>query len=121
MSIKDEIKRICGLLNCTEEEAKQLIREDREIESGDEITYGLTKKEENDILKDLNIQRNETERKRKTDDNKVLLFDLVFNSIKENTDFEVQTEKNQRCMHVKTPKGDYTISFVKHRTPKTAK
>lgn len=123
--MKVDEKRVATLmktLNCSREEAIEIIREDEEIDgmTMKELNADLTpdqKKAMKDATKTGTKKRTAVKRERKVDETKKGLLD-GFRECLESRGASVQPLTTEAEMHFSFEGAEYTIKLIKHRPPK---
>lgn len=126
--MKVDEKRVASLmksLDCTREEAIEVIREDDEIDgmSMKEINADLTaeqKKAMRDATKTGTKKRTDVKRERKVDETKKRLLN-GFRMFLEGLGASVKPLETEAEMHFSFESAEYTVKLIKHRPPKASK
>jgi hypothetical protein len=125
---KEKVKEIMRLLNCTEEEAIDVIETDKVIDKGGRTPYDLSKEEEKVAMKISGVN----ERKAKSADNKrgkvraenptkSGIIAEIAEYLKENCGFScenVEITNKERQIAFKIGENAYELTLVQKRKPK---
>ena len=125
---KEKVKEIMRLLNCTEEEAIDVIETDKVIDKGGRTPYDLSKEEEKIAMKISGVN----ERKSKSADNKrgkvraenptkSGIIAEIAEYLKENCGFaceNVEITNKERQIAFKCGENSYEFTLVQKRKPK---
>ena len=125
---KEKVKEIMRLLNCTEEEAIDVIETDKIIDKGGRTPYDLSKEEEKLAMKISGVN----ERKAKSADNKrgkvraenptkSGIIAEIAEYLKENCGFaceNVEITNKERQIAFKCGENSYEFTLVQKRKPK---
>ena len=125
---KEKVKEIMRLLNCTEEEAIDVIETDKVIDKGGRTPYDLSKEEEKLAMKISGVN----ERKAKSADNKrgkvraenptkSGIIAEIAEYLKENCGFaceNVEITNKERQIAFKCGENSYEFTLVQKRKPK---
>lgn len=117
-------KRIAELmknLDCTREEALQVIAEDEAIDKGEKL-YELTA-EQKKIVKAMTATGTRksdkpVKRERKPDEEKQEIIAKIADFLSKIDGFNVEIIKNEREISLIVGENDYSITLTKHRPPK---
>ncbi len=115
------IKQLMQSLNCTREEAIQVIADDEAIDHGAKL-FELTAEQKKTAKKmtamDTHKKNGPVKRERKPDDEKQEIIAKIAGFLSEIDGFDVEIIKNEREISLLVGENDYSITLTKHRPPK---
>ena len=111
------------LLKCSEDEAKQIIADDKAIDRGERMAFDLSKEEEKQAMKYANTgtrktSETKTERKRKENPTKGAVITEIAKFLAENGYEMVNVTNAERQIAFKIGENDYELTLVQKRKPK---
>lgn len=118
-------KRIAQLmksLDCTREEAIEIIKDDEAIEKGEKL-FELTdeqKKASKAMTTTGTKKRTAVKRERKVDEDKAVLMDILTDALVD-SEVLITKQKTEAEMDFTFKGAEYTLKIIKHRPPKAEK
>lgn len=118
-----QVEKLMRLLKCSEEEALQIIADDKAIDRGERMSFDLSKEEEKQAKKYANTgtrQTNgaKTERKRKENPTKATVIAELAQFLAENGYEMVEITNKERQIAFKVGENAYELTLVQKRKPK---
>lgn len=117
--MEEKILKLMKSLDCTREEAKQILIDDAEIDRGAEL-FELTpeqKKNAKKYTKTGTRKSTTVTKERKIDYEKEHLLALMVDTIRNEVD-EITAVKNETEFSFRLGTTDFTVKLIRHRTPK---
>lgn len=119
----EKIKQLMDALQCSEEEARQLIADDEAIDKGEKL-FELSA-EEKKVAKSMvstgtkKRTTTTTKRERKPDEEKQEIISRIAGFLSKcDVAYDVKVVKKEREISLLIGANDYTITLTKHRPPK---
>ena len=118
-------KRIAQLmksLDCTREEAIEIIKDDEAIDAGEKL-FELTdeqKKAAKQMTTTGTKKRTAVKRERKVDEDKAIVMDILTDALVDN-EILITKQKTEAEMDFTFKGAEYTLKIIKHRPPKAEK
>ena len=118
----EKIKQLMDALQCSEEEARQLIADDEAIDKGEKL-FELSA-EEKKVAKAMvstgtkKRTTTATKRERKPDDEKQEIISKIADFLSACDGYDVEVIKKEREISLLIGTNDYSITLTKHRPPK---
>lgn len=119
----EKIKQLMDALQCSEEEARQLIADDEAIDKGEKL-FELSA-EEKKVAKSMvstgtkKRTTTTTKRERKPDEEKQEIISRIASFLSTcDVTYDVKIVKKEREISLLIGANDYTITLTKHRPPK---
>jgi hypothetical protein len=120
-----QIEHIVDSLGCSIAEAKQIIEDDRKIDKGQEVNFGLSKEEEKRALKLANVREhkkpmvlNLQKREKKADTTKEGVIQALFNFLVENGYADCEITNKSKLISFKIAEDCYELNLIRKRKPK---
>lgn len=121
-----QVQKIMRLLQCSEEEAKQVIADDKAIDRGERMSFDLSPEEEKKAKKMANTgTRKSTKdtgekvvKKRKENPTKASVIAEISQFLKENGYENVEITNVERQIAFKIGENDFELTLVQKRKPK---
>lgn len=123
-----EWKRIDELvetLGCSIAEAKQIIEDDKKIDKGESVDFGLSKEDEKQALKYANVKDkkkpmvlNLQKRERKADTTKEGVIQAVYDFLVENGYEGCEITNKSKLIAFKIGEDSYELNLIRKRKPK---
>lgn len=118
-----QIERIMRNLNCSREEAEQILADDKAIDRGERMEFDLTPEAEKQAKKFANTgtrQTNgqKTERKHKENPTKAAVIAEIARFLTENGYDSVEIPNKERQIAFKIGENSYELTLVQKRKPK---
>ena len=121
-----QVQKIMRLLQCSEEEAKQVIADDKAIDRGERMAFDLSPEEEKKAKKMANTgTRKSTKdtgekvvKKRKENPTKASVIAEISQFLKENGYENVEITNAERQIAFKIGENDFELTLVQKRKPK---
>lgn len=121
-----QVQKIMRLLQCSEEEAKQVIADDKAIDRGERMAFDLSPEEEKKAKKMANTgTRKSTKdtgekvvKKRKENPTKASIIAEISQFLKENGYENVEITNVERQIAFKIGENDFELTLVQKRKPK---
>ena len=119
-----QVEKLMRLLKCSEDEAKQIIADDKAIDRGERMAFDLSKEEEKQAMKYANTgtrktSEAKTERKRKENPTKGAVITEIAKFLAENGYEMVNVTNPERQITFKIGENDYELTLVQKRKPKS--
>ena len=128
MTIDEQIDHLVDTLGCSIAEAKQIIEDDRKIDKGESVDFGLSKEDEKKALKFANVREktkrktpmvlNLQKRERKADTTKEGVIQAVFDFLVENGYENVEITNKSKLIAFKIGDDNYEFNLIRKRKPK---
>lgn len=119
------VEEMVNLLGCSLFEAEQIIADDKKIDKGQEVDFGLTKEEEKKALKLANVKEHKKpavykfdKRERKADTTKEGVIQAVFDFLVENGYENVEITNKSKLISFKIAEDNYEFNLIRKRKPK---
>ena len=118
----EKVKQLMDALQCSEEEARQLIADDEAIDKGEKL-FELSA-EEKKVAKAMvstgtkKRTTTTTKRERKPDDEKQEIISKIADFLSACDGYDVEVIKKEREISLLIGANDYSITLTKHRPPK---
>lgn len=118
-----QIKNLMDKLECSREEAIEILKEDEQIDrmSMKEVSADLTEEQKKAVKANSKAgfkKRAPVKRERKIDPDKLSLIQVIENALQAVAD-SLQPRKNETDLHFEFNGNHYTVKLTKHRPPKT--
>lgn len=119
----EEIDQMARALNCSREDALDVIESDRAIDRGERVWFDMDKDAEKEALKDAHKGQkhtvyNFTQRERKANPEKQEIIAKIAEALTADFEGEVSITNKEREVSFKFGENDYSITLVCHRKPK---
>jgi hypothetical protein len=123
---ESQVEKIMRLLQCTQEEAEDVIKTDKLIDQGKPVDFGLTKEQEKEASKFTKVKRGPTaytfqKRERKENTTKSGIIAELARFLEENGEIScenVQITNKERMISFHCGENDYEITLIQKRKPK---
>ena len=119
------VDEIVNLLGCSILEAEQVLAEDKKIDKGQAVDFGLTKEEEKQALKYANVKEHKKpavykfdKRERKADTTKEGVIQAVYDFLVENGYADVEITNKSKLIAFKIADDNYEFNLIRKRKPK---
>lgn len=119
------VEEIVNLLGCSIYEAEQVIADDKKIDKGQEVDFGLTKEQEKQALKYANVQEHKKpavykfdKRERKADTTKEGVIEQISQFLIENGYENVEITNKSKLIAFKIGEDNYEFNLIRKRKPK---
>lgn len=120
-----QVEKIMRLLQCSKEEAEQVIADDKAIDRGERMDFDLDPEKEKMAKKMANTGTRKTtktgaktERKRKENPTKATVIAEISQFLKENGYESVEITNTERQIAFKIGENDFELTLVQKRKPK---
>ena len=120
-----QIEHIVDSLGCSIAEAKQIIEDDRKIDKGQEVNFGLSKEEEKRALKLANVREhkkpmvlNLQKREKKADVTKEGVIQALYEFLVENGYADCEITNKSKLISFKIAEDCYELNLIRKRKPK---
>jgi len=120
-----QVEKIMRLLQCSKEEAEQVIADDKAIDRGERMDFDLDPEKEKMAKKMANTGTRKTtktgvktERKRKENPTKATVITEISQFLKENGYENVEITNAERQIAFKIGENDFELTLVQKRKPK---
>ncbi len=116
-----EITKMMKALNCSREEAIQIIKDDEDIDKGAklfELTADQKKNAKAMTKTGTKTVKGVAKRERKPDEEKQEIISKIADFLAKNDDFSVKISNKEREISLIVGENDYSITLTKHRLPK---
>lgn len=118
-------EELVNLLGCSIFEAEQIIADDKKIDKGQEVDFGLTKEEEKKALKLANVKEHKKpavykfdKRERKADTTKEGVIEQISQFLIENGYENVEITNKSKLIAFKIGEDNYEFNLIRKRKPK---
>lgn len=119
------VEELINLLGCSIVEAEQIIADDKKIDKGEAVDFGLSKEEEKKALKYANVREhkkpmvlNLTKREKKADTTKEGVIQQVFEFLVANGYENVEILNKSKLIGFKIADDNYEFNLIRKRKPK---
>ena len=119
------VDEIVNLLGCSILEAEQVLADDKKIDKGQAVDFGLTKEEEKQALKYANVKEHKKpavykfdKRERKADTTKEGVIQAVYDFLVENGYADVEITNKSKLIAFKIADDNYEFNLIRKRKPK---
>ena len=118
-----QVEKLMRLLKCSEEEALQIIADDKAIDRGERMSFDLSKEEEKQAKKYANTgtrktSGEKTERKRKENPTKATIISEIAQFLTENGYEMVNITNKERQIAFTVGENSFELTLVQKRKPK---
>ena len=119
------VEEIVNLLGCSIFEAEQVIADDKKIDKGQEVDFGLTKEQEKQALKYANVKEHKKpavykfdKRERKADSTKEGVIEQIAQFLTENGYANVEITNKSKLIAFQIGEDNYEFNLIRKRKPK---
>ena len=119
------VEELVNLLGCSIFEAEQIIADDKKIDKGQEVDFGLTKEQEKQALKYANVKEHKKpavykfdKRERKADTTKEGVIEQISQFLIENGYKNVEITNKSKLIAFKIGEDNYEFNLIRKRKPK---
>ena len=119
------VEEIVNLLGCSIYEAEQVIADDKKIDKGQEVDFGLTKEQEKQALKYANVKEHKKpavykfdKRERKADTTKEGVIEQIAQFLTENGYANVEITNKSKLIAFQIGDDNYELNLIRKRKPK---
>ena len=119
------VDEIVNLLGCSIYEAEQVIADDKKIDKGQEVDFGLTKEQEKQALKYANVKEHKKpavykfdKRERKADTTKEGVIEQIAQFLTENGYANVEITNKSKLIAFQIGDDNYEFNLIRKRKPK---
>ena len=119
------VDEIVSLLGCSIYEAEQAIADDKKIDKGQEVDFGLTKEQEKQALKYANVREHKKpavykfdKRERKADTTKEGVIEQIAQFLTENGYANVEITNKSKLIAFQIGDDNYEFNLIRKRKPK---
>ena len=119
------VDELVETLGCSIAEAKQIVEDDKKIDKGQEVDFGLTKEQEKQALKMANVREhkkpfvpNLQKRERKADTTKEGVIQAVYDFLVENGYADVEITNKSKLISFAIGDDNYEFNLIRKRKPK---
>ena len=118
-----QLERIMSALNCSQEEAEQILADDKAIDRGERMEFDLDPDQEKIAKKFANsgtrkAETAKTERKRKENPTKATIIAEIAQFLEEKGYEMVEITNKERQIAFKTDENAFELTLVQKRKPK---
>ena len=120
------VEELVDLLECSIFEAEQIIADDKKIDKGEAVDFGLSKEEEKKALKYANVRDhkkpmvlNLTKREKKADVTKEGVIQALYDFLSENGYEDTQILNKSKLIGFRIGEDDYELNLIRKRKKKT--
>lgn len=120
------VEELVNLLGCSIFEAEQIIADDKKIDKGQEVGFGLTKEQEKQALKYANVQEHKKpavykfdKRERKADTTKEGVIEQISQFLIENGYENVEITNKSKLIGFRIAEDDYELNLIRKRKKKS--
>lgn len=119
------VEELVNLLGCSIFEAEQIIADDKKIDKGQEVDFGLTKEQEKQALKYANVKEHKKpavykfdKREKKADTTKEGVIEQISQFLIENGYENVEITNKSKLIAFKIGEDNYEFNLIRKRKPK---
>ena len=119
------VEEIVNLLGCSIYEAEQVIADDKKIDKGQEVDFGLTKEQEKQALKYANVKEHKKpavykfdKRERKADTTKEGVIEQIAQFLTENGYANVEITNKSKLIGFSIDDDNYELNLIRKRKKK---
>lgn len=119
------VDELVETLGCSIAEAKQIIEDDKKIDKGQAVDFGLSKEDEKKAMKMANVKEHKRpavykleKRERKADTTKEGVIQAVFDFLVENGYADVEITNKSKLIAFKIADDSYEFNLIRKRKPK---
>ena len=119
------VEELVDLLGCSIFEAEQIIADDKKIDKGQEVDFGLTKEQEKQALKYANAKEHKKpavykfdKREKKADVTKEGVIQALFDFLSKNGYEDTQILNKSKLISFKIGEDTYELDLKRKRKPK---
>ena len=119
------VDELVETLGCSIAEAKQIIEDDKKIDKGQAVDFGLSKEDEKKAMKMANVKEHKRpavykfeKRERKADTTKEGVIQAVFDFLVENGYTDVEITNKSKLIAFKIADDRYEFNLIRKRKPK---
>lgn len=119
------VEEIVDLLQCSIKEAEQVIADDKKIDKGQEVDFGLTKEQEKQALKYANVKEHKKpavykfdKRERKADTTKEGVIEQIAQFLTENGYANVEITNKSKLIGFCIGDDNYELNLIRKRKKK---
>ena len=120
------VEEIVNLLGCSMFEAEQVIADDKKIDKGQEVDFGLTKEQEKQALKYANVKEHKKpavykfdKRERKADTTKEGVIEQIAQFLTENGYANVEITNKSKLIGFSIGDDNYELNLIRKRKKKS--
>ena len=120
-----KVEEIVNLLGCSIYEAEQVIADDKKIDKGQAVDFGLTKEQEKQALKYANVKEHKKpavykfdKRERKADTTKEGVIEQIAQFLTANGYENVEITNKSKLIAFKIGEDNYEFNLIRKRKPK---
>ncbi len=119
------VDELVDLLGCSIVEAEKIIEDDKKIDKGEAVDFGLTKEQEKIAMKYANVREHRKpavykfdKRERKADTTKEGVIQQIFEFLCENGYENVEITNKSKLIAFKIGEDNYEFNLIRKRKPK---
>jgi hypothetical protein len=119
------VEELIDLLGCSIVEAEKIIADDKKIDKGQEVDFGLTKEEEKKALKYANVKEHKKptvykfeKKEKKADTTKEGVIQALFDFLVSNGYENVEITNKSKLISFKIADDSYEFNLIRKRKPK---
>ena len=119
------VDEIVDMLGCSIAEAEQILADDKKIDKGESVDFGLTKEQEKQALKYANVREkrkpmvlNLKKRERKPDETKEGVIKQLADFLTESGYAEVAVTNASKLIAFRIGEDNYELNLIRKRKPK---
>lgn len=120
-----KVEELVDLLGCSIVEAEQIIADDKKIDKGQAVDFGLTKEQEKQALKYANANKHKQpavykfeKRERKADSTKEGVIEQIAQFLTENGYANVEITNKSKLIAFQIGEDNYEFNLIRKRKPK---
>lgn len=120
-----QVEKLVDLLGCSIVEAEQIIADDKKIDKGQEVDFGLTKEQEKQALKYANVKEHKKpavykfeKKEKKADTTKEGVIQAVFDFLVSNGYENCEILNKSKLIGFKIGEDNYEFNLIRKRKPK---
>ena len=119
------VDELVEMLGCSIAEAQQIVEDDKKIDKGEQVDFGLSKEDEKKELKYANVKEkkkpfvpNLQKRERKADTTKEGVIQAVYDFLVESGYADVEITNKSKLISFKIADDTYELDLKRKRKPK---
>ena len=123
---EQRVEELVDLLECSIFEAEQIIADDKKIDKGEAVDFGLSKEEEKQALKYANVREHKKpavykfdKREKKADVTKEGVIQALYDFLSENGYEDTQILNKSKLIGFRIGKDDYELTLIRKRKKKS--
>ena len=121
----EQVDELVDKLGCSIKEAEQILLDDKKIDKGEAVDFGLTKEQEKQALKYANVKEHKKpavykfdKRERKADTTKEGVIEQIAQFLTENGYANVEITNKSKLIAFQIGDDNYEFNLIRKRKPK---